>query len=135
MKDLDNCLKLDSLKMYNGYIWESTKPCVCSKKELFKKAWQIIRVLPQLSSLGSNLPHLRAIKWYTVWLHTSRGIKKGTQKYDRSKLKGLNLLNKSWTFKTMTWYIFDTPWGNVLAIPDFMVHEFAIHGVFRRQKY
>ena len=32
----------------------------------FKKAWQIIKVLQQLNSLGSNLPHIGAFKWGTV---------------------------------------------------------------------
>ena len=47
--------------------WESTKPRLCSKCALFKTSCQMLRVLSQLSSLESSLPHLRAFQWGTVW--------------------------------------------------------------------
>ena len=54
---------------YNGttntvaFIWESTKPGLCSKLSLFKKSWQMLKVLPQFNPLVSYQPYLRAFKW------------------------------------------------------------------------
>ena len=82
--------------------WVSTRPCLCSNISIYKIPWQILKVQPQLSSLNQSLPYLRAFQWGTVWLYL-----KGYQKYDKPKLKNLNLSNKSWIFNfdlSYFWY-------------------------------
>ena len=32
-------------------VWQSTKPCLCSKLQIFETSWHMLRVLPQLSPL------------------------------------------------------------------------------------
>ena len=56
-------------------IWELTKPCLCSKYALLKKACQTIKVLPQLSPLVWPLPHMGSFQWGTIWPYTSSDIK------------------------------------------------------------
>ena len=60
------------------FIWEKTKPHLWSKLSLFKTFWQMLKALPQVSTLVLYLPHLRAFKWGTVWPYTSKGIKNTT---------------------------------------------------------
>ena len=63
---------LPSLRLPNTVVpnWESTMPCLCCKFPLFKMSWWMLRVLPQLSSLESSLPYLRAFQWGTLWSFT-----------------------------------------------------------------
>ena len=51
---------------------------LCSKLTLFKTSWQILRILAQLSPLGSYLPYLRAFQWGTPLSSTLRGNKNMT---------------------------------------------------------
>ena len=67
------------------FIWESTKPHLCSKLSLFKTPWQMLEVELQLSTLVSSLTYLKAFQWGTVWPYTSRGIKKRQVKVEKSK--------------------------------------------------
>ena len=59
-------------------IGNGPKPCLCSNFVLFKKAWQMLRVLLHLSPLGSYLPLLRPFQRGTVWPWTSRDIENTT---------------------------------------------------------
>ena len=63
---------------YSGLNLRMNKAPSCSKLALFKTFWQMIRVLPWLSSLYSYVPQLRAFQWGTLWLCTSRVIKNKT---------------------------------------------------------
>ena len=86
-------------------IGNGPKPLLCSKLALFKKAWQMLRVLLHLSPLGSYLPLLTTFQKDTVWPCTSRDI-------ENTKVQSWNI----WIyyvkieFSTMTCHIFDTPW-------------------------
>ena len=60
------------------FIWESTKPHLCSKLSLFKTFWQTLEVQLQLSLLNLSLPYLRPFQWGIVWSNTSQDIKNTT---------------------------------------------------------
>ena len=52
---------------YSGRQLRIIKPILCSKLSLLKTSWQMLRVLLQLSPLGSCLSYLTAPYWGTVW--------------------------------------------------------------------
>ena len=58
-------------------VWESTNSCLCRKLTNLKTSWHMLRVLPELSFLGSYLPLVRALNevLYDLLPTTYRGIK------------------------------------------------------------
>ena len=51
----------ETIKVCND--WVSKMPRLCNKLSLFKMPWQMLKVLPQLSSLDPSLPYLRPFQW------------------------------------------------------------------------